>query len=93
MPVADPNWLAQDLVLPPNWPRVRDRRRSPNPHFGGSVDRRPFPVRSTEGSVPPICEAKPGEWERDDAERRHKKECRPSIGSIQCAGQEGQYCR
>lgn len=50
--------------------------------FRWSVDRRPFPVRSTEGSVPPIGEAKPGERERDDAERRHGKERRPGIGSI-----------
>lgn len=50
--------------------------------FRRSVHRRPFPVLWTEGSAPPIGEAKPGERERDDAERRHAKECRPGIGSI-----------
>lgn len=47
--------------------------------FRRNVDRRSFPVRSTEGSIPPISEAKPGERERDDAERRHGKERRPGI--------------
>lgn len=78
----DASRLEQDLVRPPNWPRARDRRRSPNSLFGRSVDRQPFPVLWTEGSAPPIGEAKPGERERDDAERRHAKECRPGIGSI-----------
>lgn len=78
----DASRLEQDLVRLPNWPRARDRRRSPNSLFGGAVDRQPFPVLWTEGSAPPIGEAKPGERERDDAERRHAKECRPGIGSI-----------
>lgn len=46
-------------------------------------DRRAALSRSlTEGSVRPIGEAKPGERERDDAERRHGKERRPGIGNI-----------
>ena len=47
------------------------------------------PVRSTEESAPPIGEAKPGECECEDAERRDRKERRPTIRSIQFAGQEG----
>jgi len=63
-------------------------RRSSNSAFRRCVDRRP-PDRSTEESAPPIGEAKPSEWECEDAERRHRKERRPAMRSIQFAGQEG----
>lgn len=78
----DASRLEQDLVRLSNWPRAHDRRPPSQFAFRRSVDRQPFPVLWTEGSAPPIGEAKPRERQRDDAERRHRKERRPGIGSI-----------